>query len=285
MKIRCLLFAAAVIGLSLSSTHADVSAGSAPTDAAGFSRRAHAYAARGDFVHAIADLTRACALAPTEPDYLYERGMARWNNGQPFAAMEDFGQALELKPAHVPALIARAELRLAGHDNAGVASDLDAANRFAPPGADIRFTIGNLYTRIDHFGPAVAQYDLWIAAHREDARLPDAFNARCWARALWGRELEKALGDCHSALRRRPRTAAFLDSRALVELRLGQFDQSIGDYDAALDSEPKNAWLLYARGIAELRAGRKAAGRADIAAATALQPRILQVGEQRGLTP
>src|SRR5262249_5984948 len=47
-----------------------------PKDAAAFSRRGAASAARRDFVHAIADLTRACELDPNEPSYFYERGQA-----------------------------------------------------------------------------------------------------------------------------------------------------------------------------------------------------------------
>ena len=87
-----------------------------PTDAAGFARRGAAFAARRDFEHAIADLTRACELAPNQPDYFYQRGVARENNRQPFQAMEDFNQALKLKPDDVPALLARSALHLAARD-------------------------------------------------------------------------------------------------------------------------------------------------------------------------
>jgi tetratricopeptide (TPR) repeat protein len=256
-----------------------------PADAAGFSRRGNAFASRGDFVHAIADFTRACELAPTQPEYFYQRAMARWANGQPVLALEDFDQTLKLRPGHVPALISRAELRLVFRDSNGAAADLDLAARSAPKQSDVRMTLGDLYTRIGRFAPAVAQYDLWIAAHPESTQTPAALKARCWARALWGKDLKRALSDCNTALRLRADTPGALDSRGLVELRLGQFAQAIRDYNAALESQPKNAWLLYARGVAELRSGRGATGRADIGAAAALQPQILDVGRQRGLIP
>ena len=256
-----------------------------PTDAAGFARRGSAFASRGDFAHAIADLTRACDLAPNEPDYLYQRGMARWANSQPLLAMDDFDHALKLKPDDVSALVSRAELRLALRNPGGAATDLDAAARATPRQSDVRFMLGNLYTRIGRFEPAVAQYDLWIAAHPEGAHTPAAFKARCWARALSGQELKKALSDCNTALRLAPETPGVLDSRGLVEFRLGEFDRAIDDYDRALRSQPKSAWLLYARGVSELRAGRKTAGQADIAEAEALQPLISEVGRQRTVTP
>jgi tetratricopeptide (TPR) repeat protein len=230
-------------------------------------------------------ITPAAASEPTDAAGFYQRGMARWANGQPFLALQDLDQTLKLMPDHVPALISRTELRLVFHDSTGAARDLDRAAHAAPKKSDERLTIGDLYTRIGRFASAVTQYDLWIAAHPDAARAPAALKARCWARALWGRELEKALSDCNAALRLRPDTPGALDSRGLVELRLGRFDESIRDYDAALASQPKNAWLLYARGVAELRSGRQAAGHTDINAATALQPQIVDVGRQRGLSP
>jgi tetratricopeptide (TPR) repeat protein len=221
----------------------------------------------------------------SDPSYLYRRGMARWADGQPLLAMDDFDRVLELRPGDVSARVSRAELRLALRDRAGAVDDLDAAARSAPRRDDVRLTLGDLYTRLGRFEPAVAQYDLWIAGHPEGARAAAAFKARCWARGLWGRELKRALSDCNTAWRLKPDTAGLLDSRALVEFRLGKLAESIGDYDRALRSEPKNAWLLYARGVAKLRAGRKAAGEADIAAAQAQQPLISEVGRQRGVAP
>ena len=282
VKGRRLLLALAITALSVPLPSA---AAGEPTDAASFSQRGTALAARGDFVHAIADLTRACELAPSEPRYFYERAMARWANGQPVAALQDLDQTLKLKPDDVPALISRAELRLVFHDNGAMVADLDLAAQSAAKQSQVRMTIGDLYTRGGRFESAIAQYDLWIAAHPQSAQMPAALKARCWARALAGKSLEKALSDCNAALGLKPDTPGALDSRGLVELRLGRFDQSIEDYDAALRSQPRNAWLLYARGIAELRSGRRAEGQADLGAASGLQPQIADVGRQRGLVP
>jgi hypothetical protein len=82
----------------------------------------------------------------------------------------------------------------------------------APAQADVRLQLGRLYESVDLLPQAIAQYDQWIAVHDEDATLPEARNARCWARALLGRQLNQALADCNAALRARPESAAFLDS-------------------------------------------------------------------------
>jgi tetratricopeptide (TPR) repeat protein len=260
-------------------------AGAEPASAAEFSRRGTAFAARRDFEHALADLTHACELAPEEPAYFYQRGLAHWNNGQPDLALTDFDQALKLKPDDLEALMARARLRLSRGDAAAAGPDLDAADRLAAKEADLRLTLGEYYDRSGQMARAIAQYDLWIAAHRGEIKVATALNSRCWARALLAQGLDKALDDCNAAVRINPKAAQFLDSRGLVWLRRGDYKKSKADYDAALSLEPKLAWSLYGRGLDQLRLGDAGAGRADIAAATALRPKIAEEAGKFGIVP
>src|SRR6185503_5503737 len=161
-----------------------------PTDAAGFSRRGTAFAARRDFEHAIADLTRATELAPTEADYFYERARAFLGNRQPQLAMRDLDQAIKLKPDDVPALVTRAGMRLArgeqarGEGTAAAVEDLDKASAVSDKNNDVRFELGNLYARAAAYQAAIGQYDQWLDRHGEDSRSPDARAGRCRARAL-----------------------------------------------------------------------------------------------------
>jgi tetratricopeptide (TPR) repeat protein/predicted aspartyl protease len=260
-------------------------AGAEPTSAAEFSQRGTAFAARRDFEHALADLTRACELAPEEPAYFYQRGLVHWSNRQPDLALVDFDHALTLKPDDLEALMARARLRLIRGDAAGAGPDLDAADRLAPKAADLRLALGEYYGNSGQMARAIAQYDLWIAAHRGEIKFASALNSRCWARALLGRELDKALDDCNAAVRTDPKTAQFLDSRGLVWLRRGDYKKSKADYDAALSLDPKLAWSLYGRGVDQLRLGNASAGQADIAAATALRPKIAEEAGKFGIAP
>jgi tetratricopeptide (TPR) repeat protein len=121
---------------------------------------------------------------------------------------------------------------------------------------------------------AVAQLDLWIAAHREHSKTANALNDCCWAQALWGRDLDRAEAHCKDGLKLRSKSSpdytALLDSRGLVRLRRGNFEKSLADYDAALALGHPTAWsLLHDRGLDKLRLGTTAEAQADIAATVA----------------
>jgi tetratricopeptide (TPR) repeat protein len=267
---------------------ADAAGQDEPTDAAGYSRRGSARKARHDFERALADLSRACEMAPTNPDYFYQRGVIYRENKQPAEALADFDRAITLKSDAVDALIARAQVRMDNHDSPGAKADLDAANRAAPKESDVRLTLAFGFTRIDDLEDSIAQYDLWIAGHAVDSKLPTALGGRCRARALLGKDLSAALSDCNTALKRSSDPGSFnanvLANRGLVRLRMGDYAKAVADYDAALKIEPKNAWALYGRGIAKLRQ-KNPAGDADINAASALSAHAAILYKQYGISP
>ncbi len=225
---------------------------SAPNDAAGYSRRGAAFAARQDFEHALADLTRACESAPDNAQYFYQRAMVYRESKQSDLAMADLNRALELKSDDAAALCERAALRLTGHDNAGAVADLDALDRIAPKENELRLFLAEAYARVDLSARSIAEYDLWIQSHPEDAGMPQALNGRCRDRALEGENLPQALADCNRALKlvakANPFAGRVLDSRGLVRLRMGDYDKSIADYDESLKLWPKDACPCMAGG-------------------------------------
>ncbi len=258
-------------------------------EAASYSRRGTALTARRDYEHAIADLTRACELDPTQAEYFYERGIAYRDSGQTDLAASDFDRALALKADDLSSLQARARLRWEKGDVAGATADLDAADRAAPKEADVRLFLAQGYELAGRLPAAIAQFDLWIAAHDADARAAEALHGRCWVRALQGLDLTKALSDCNAALKRGTKSSLFdarvQGSRGLVRLRMGDYDKSMTDYDGSLQVLPKNAWSLYGRGIDELRKKKTPQGEADLAAAVKIWPKIAGEFDRRGIAP
>ena len=276
-------------GASSDAGNAPVAAGAdaeaVPADADGFSRRGGARASRGDLKEALADFDQAIKLAPENIDYLRQRAQLHAQMRQPLRAVEDLERILKVKPDDVDAHLMRAGMRQRLDHDADVSSDLDAAAAAAAPSSDRRFAIAAAYQEAGNYPRAIAQFDLWIAAHRDDVRRPIALNGRCWTRALSGTGLDLALKDCNAALSAMPRNPSFLDSRGLVRLRSGQYAQAIADYDQALAANGKIAWSLYGRGIAKLRLGQKEAGEADLAKAKALEPELPDRAKKLGVAP
>ena len=264
--------------LDLSDTAAE------PTDADGFSRRGAVLLSKRRFAEGLADLDKAVALAPDDGRYVYLRAQARLANGQSLLAAADLDRAATLMPADSDVRLARARLRLANRDPAGAAEDVKAADLALPPNSDHRLLLAGLYESLDQPEQAIANYDAWLKLHGNDDDRARAYNGRCWSRALLNRDLGPALSDCNTAIRLRPGYASFLDSRALVELRLGRLDAAMADYDAAIRANPRNAWSHYGRAIAEMRAGKTDAAEADHKAALAINPGAVERAARFGLT-
>lgn len=254
-----------------------------PGDADSEARRAAALAARHDLAGALALYDKAVALAPDNGDYLLRRARLHLALGQLLLAASDLDDALRLKPGDAEARLTRATLRAAARDPTGARADVDLASAALPPQADERLRVAELYGRLSAFDLAIEQFDLWIAAHPDDRNKPAALAARCWARTLANRELDRARDDCDTANHMRPRTAAFLNVRGLLRLRRGDYGRAIEDYDQALALEPKLPWALYGRGLAKQARGDRAGGQADVAAALALRPALAAEAKRFGL--
>ena len=251
-----------------------------PGDASGFLRRGLASEARGDLVRANEDFDLAIQLEPDLADAWAARASIRSRQGQADKALADLDQAVRLRPQNARTLVHRATVRLAAKDLKGAREDFDAAVAIE---ADLSQEAAGTFVIKGMFDEALPYLDAWIATHPKDDNLAGALNARCWARALWGRELDKAMSDCNAALKLRPGAPTVLDSRGLVRLRQGDLDGAVADYDQALRRDPKMAWSLYGRGLARLRKGLAAAGEADLKAAAAIEADIDERAKTYGL--
>jgi tetratricopeptide (TPR) repeat protein len=92
----------------------------------------------------------------------------------------------------------------------------------------------------------------------------ETYNNRCWTRAALG-DLQGALKDCDEALRLKPGLAIALDSRGLVDLKLGRNAEAIKDYSASIDKDPRSVSSLFGRALATKRSGGDGAADLDLA--------------------
>jgi tetratricopeptide (TPR) repeat protein/predicted aspartyl protease len=252
-------------------------------------RRGEASAARRDFEHALADLSKAVELRPEEPEYLFQRALIYRQNGQGDLAAADLDHALTLNQNFLRAYMPRAEIRLYKKNLDGAIADLDAVDRLAPKQADLRFALAERYEAVNRFSRAIAQYDLWIQNHPVDSKMAMALGARCRDSAIENEDLAGGLADCNRALsmadKKNPYYGHLLENRGLLELRQANYEKAIADFDAALKTMPKNAYVLYGRGVAKIRKNKTAEGEADIAEAVKIAPHIAAPFTARGLGP
>jgi tetratricopeptide (TPR) repeat protein/predicted aspartyl protease len=256
-----------------------------PTDASGYRRRGAAFAGRRDYEHAIKDYDQAIKLDAGDAESYYLRGVARLSAGQSVLAMDDFGEVLRLKPDHVRAHLNRGRLRLHLKDAAGAEADFTAVKNLAPNDADISLDIAIAYDPAGYTEEGLVHISEWIQAHPRDEALPIALNTRCWIRGKLNKELDQALDDCNRALKPNSRVSSYLDSRGLVNLRLGKLRDSIADYSQALKLVPGQAESRYGLGLAQIKSGKVDEGRKSLEAAIALDPRVASMFEGMGLAP
>lgn len=243
-------------------------------DAAGYARRGAAASARLDFAQALADLDRACALAPEMAEYFVRRGTVHEQLRQRQAALKDYDEALSVESTQIEARLRRAWLRLAGKDLSGTQEDVQLLDQTLAPQSHQRLQLAQLYERLDQPERALAQWDQWIPAHPHDVALASVLNSRCWTRTMRNIRLDQALDDCDKAIDLQDKNASYYDSRAWLRLRQGELRKALADYDRALKLKPELAWALYGRGIARRKLGDTEAGTVDIEAARKLLPQI-----------
>ncbi len=232
-------------------------------------RRGAASLARGDLAAALADLDRACALAPSVAAYLVTRAQIHGLMKSPASALADLDDALRLQPGHPKALMDRAELHVAMREHDLALADLASLDKVLAPQAHERFELATLLSHEHQPDAAIAQWTAWLAAHPYDIRQEQAYNARCWNRMQLGRELDLAMKDCEEALDADSKNPDYLDSRGWLWLRLAQPAKARADFDRALARRDDAAMSMYGRGLARLRLGDATGAQSDFAAARA----------------
>lgn len=230
------------------------------------SARAFAYRFQHDYPHAIADYQDALRRNPR----------AIWAHiglGDSYRDSDDSGQA---SGEYARALgLAEGELGNAGPQSAQYAPRLALV-------AAIHYERGHMYEVAHDYPHATEDYR---EALRRAPNNPEMGNALCWILAIRSESLDEARAACDASLRVRPNHAPTLDSRGMVGLKQGRFQDAWNDYDAAVRINARSSSWIYGRGIAALRLGRTAEGRADIARAEALDAGVTQFYADFGVRP
>lgn len=245
-----------------------------PKTADDFAGRASGRLLRGDAAGAIADYGEAIKLAPARAELYSGRADAYLHHGQGELAAKDIDAALAIRPDDYRLLTRRAQFKLRRGDMAGARADTDAAAAHLPRGSLAVLPVVSLYERLGAADRGLALIDAVVDLHRDDSEYPALLNARSWNRALANADLDRALKDIDTAIKKGGAMPGWLDTRALVQFRRKDFAAAIADETAALAKLPRLPAALFVRGLARLASGDSVGGKADLAAAREIQPAI-----------
>lgn len=224
---------------------------------------------------------QAIALSPNAWIIKHNRAIILGNIGRYDEALAVLAQLIAERPNEIELYRARADVYRHADRLDEALADLDKVLVPLPDDQDAYDARIDVRLRQHEFDEAIAAADKGERAYRDAGARA---NEQCWTRAVANRELDRAGTYCNQALAVSSKPG-WLDSRALVHLRRGEFKDALADYDAALKIDPRAPHILYARGVTKLRLGDAEGGRADTDAAAALAPYVVTDMRELGIAP
>jgi tetratricopeptide (TPR) repeat protein len=192
-----------------------------------------------------------------DPVYHLDEGTRLAGEQEYEAAIDAFSQAITLNPALVEAYIGRESVYESIGEYALALADVEAAIALEPEEAGyvgqkalVYWAMGELENALDFAGQA-------IELDPEDAGF---YNNRALMRASAG-DYEGALADMERLVELEEvesddeLSPGYLDSRAYVYLKLGEYEEAKRDYDLALNQDFKSPYPLLGAAIANAELG------------------------------
>jgi tetratricopeptide (TPR) repeat protein len=171
------------------------------------------------------------------------RGIAYAAKGDNDRAIQDYDEAIRLKPDYGYAFINRGTAHSAKGDSDLGIQDFDQAIRLNPDDADAFYNRGNTYqAKVDN-DRAIQDFDEAIPLKPDYAY---AFHNRGIAYRAKG-DNDRAIQDFDQAIRLKPDSAMAFNNRGNAYAAKGDTDQAIHDYDEAIRLKPDYASPLNGR--------------------------------------
>lgn len=250
----------------------------APDEAWRWATRAKLLQMGPDLARASADYDKAIALEASAQNYS-DRSSLRRELGDLDGALADARAALELETTVAYARSVADILAQSGKTDEALALlgtfDLSGDER-----VDLQVAKAEILGEGGRGDEGWAMLGELEAERPGDAKI---LNAQCWYMGNWSYRLDAAAETCDKAVKAGSYSSAMLDSRALVNYRLGRKQEALSDLQAALLASPDQTTSLYLRGLIALDEGKREEGEKDIAAATRLYGGIEQYFARFGM--
>jgi tetratricopeptide (TPR) repeat protein len=236
---------------------------------------ADAYCARGrarheagDYAGALADASRALALAPDLAAAYNARAEAHHELGDYAAAMADHNRAVDLAPREAAYYNARSVTRHTLGDYDQSLADSNRAVDLAPTEAEHRYSRGVTYHVQGDFARALADKTRAVELAPHEAEFHYSRGATYYALG----EYDRALADESRAIELAPTEARYYLSRSYTQMALGAGAAALADATRAIALDPENPTHYQRRGLLAHEQGDHGAAVADFSRAIALAP-------------
>lgn len=210
------------------------------------SQRAMAWAAKGEALLALQDMSTAIDLArrhsgSTAGDLYYNALGHYWRHDHE-SAVQVLDRALAADPRHKPSFSLRADARMTLGDPRRAVEDYTQAIALAPTEPNGYVGRGEAHTKTGDKDAATKDLERALAL-LADAKDASGLNSRAWTLHLLGRH-DAALGDAMEALRRLPNEPNLLHTRGRILEALGRVSEALSDYRTALRFDPGHPHTL-----------------------------------------
>jgi tetratricopeptide (TPR) repeat protein len=235
-----------------------------------FYKRGFAFAEKADYDHALADLSEALRLDPSNALALHERAQIFAKLGDQSHAIADYDTALHLDPGDRSAYWERGTVYRQKGDYDRAIADFSEVIRLDPSDADAFVSRGNVYRLKDDFDHATADFD---EASRLDANSAGASTGRGAVYFAKGQH-DRAIAELDKAIRlgiNHPSSGAYF-FRGFAYLGKGAYDGAISDLSESIKLEPNYYAAYQARALAYEANGELERALADYGKVLSLNP-------------
>jgi len=212
-----------------------------------------ALAATGGRNEALSELRTAADLANQNPIPLHTIGRLYAQDKDFDKAIAAFSAALARDSRFLPALSDRADAYIESKNEAAALRDYEAVTQINPGDGMSWMKLGMIYQRTGNSDSAQKAYLKAISLAPDAA---PAFNNLAMMELRRNGNLVQARKWCDQAVKVAPSVPHFLDTRAQIAERQGEFAQALADYEAAARLRPPQADILHRLGLAYERAGK-----------------------------
>lgn len=214
---------------------------------------------------------RAAAMAPavTQNELValqwFERGLDAGNLDE---KVQNFSEAIRLKPDYVDAFIGRGNAHFGKRENDLAVEDYNQVLQLEPGNADAFYNRGLVRYGIGDFANAIDDYTRAIGLKPDDA---DAFYNRALAHQN-KREFAEAIEDYTQATLIKPGFSNAFCNLGVVRKAMGDLKGALTAYNEALRIQPGDPVIYYNRAAARRSLGDLGGARDDLDQAVHLKP-------------